>query len=199
MSEPWFKKYNDSFVKTLGQNDAGGYGVGTECIEGATVIVAGIHHLDQSENVGKRHIWLECLDERGDRIERVTFAYTWQGRRGLPLTVLADKPAWEPAANIPMDMGEIVTCWVLGMPGVDLTISDRAFGLSTSHPDEPPGNTLGHHSFLVVFQRVLVALPSPQPLPSTPGLGPGPDLDAAIIAIGGAIATLERALQALSR
>jgi hypothetical protein len=41
----------------------------------------------------------------------------------------------------------------LGLP------SDRVENLHTGHPDEAPGNTLFHHSFLVVFQRTKVAAP----------------------------------------
>ena len=50
--------------------------------------------------------------------------------------------------------GQVYAVEALGLP------SDRVENMHTSHPDEPPGNTLFHHSFLVVYQRMIAGQPT---------------------------------------
>lgn len=124
--------------------------------------VIGVHHLLPRENFGNHHVYLEALDEDGNRLKTPTIwaGWTWEGRRPderadpVPL----DKPDFEAAGNITMHFGQKVTVWIKG-PGRDAQDkSDRVENLHTAHADEPlPDGTLlnsvGHHSFYVVFQR----------------------------------------------
>jgi len=168
MAAPWFTKYNDSFTKTPGQNDAAPYGVTVEYRADAIFQVIGIHHLDQSENRGNHHIFIDVLDSQGKRIQNAIIAWTWQGRKDkTPLLLTLDKPPNEPAGNIPLQYQQTITLWVWSPNEYG---SDRVSGIHTRHPDEPPGNTWGHHSFYIVFQRTD---PPPPPLPPTPGGGQG--------------------------
>lgn len=142
-------------------NDATGYGV--EVV--AADVSAGtpywravlVHHLTPDENHANHHLFLDVLDEQGDRIAGARGRVTWEGGEQV---ITVDKPANEPGINFPMWKWQICTVEMLDLP------SDRVTGLHTGHPDEPPGmgNTLFHHSFLVHFQR---AVKDTQP-------GPGP-------------------------
>jgi hypothetical protein len=124
--------------------------------------VIGIHHLLPRENFSKHNVYVEALDESGQRIRNpIAWAgWTWEGRRSneradpLPL----DKPDFEAAGNIAMHFGQIVSVWIKGLGRDASDKSDRVENIHTAHPDEPlPDgsllNTLGHHSFYVVFQR----------------------------------------------
>ncbi len=124
--------------------------------------VIGVHHLLPRENFSKHNVYLEALDESGQRIRNpIAWAgWTWEGRRSneradpLPL----DKPAYETAGNIAMHFGQVVSVWIKGLGRDANEKSDRVENIHTTHPDEPlPDgsllNTLGHHSFYVVFQR----------------------------------------------
>jgi hypothetical protein len=53
--------------------------------------------------------------------------------------------------------------WALGQPGGELP-SDVVTGIHTGHPDEGIGNTLFHHSFGIIFQKVQ-APPVPTTIP----------------------------------
>jgi len=147
-------------------NDAQQYGVRiveTDAAEGEVYWkVIGIHHLLPRENFSNHHVYLEALDEEGRRI-RNPFAWagwTWEGRqpheRADP--VVLDKPDYEPAANIAMHFAQTISVWIRGLSRDANAKSDRVENLHTRHPDEPlPDgsllNTVGHHSFYVVFQR----------------------------------------------
>lgn len=172
MPAPWFKKYNDWYLKTPGQNDAAPYGVAAEYRDGAAYTLIGIHHLDQSENRGNHHVYVDVLDEKGARIPNAVVAYTWQGRKEGALTVACDKPADEPACNIPLQSAQTVTVWVWTLNDYG---SDHVTGIHTRHTDEPSGNTWGHHSFYLVFQRHPI-VPGPStgaPTPTVPPADPG--------------------------
>jgi hypothetical protein len=129
-------------------NDAEAYGVR---IVPATVSpgsqlwrVTRVHHLTPEENGGRHHIFLDVLDENKQRIMGSQLRVTWQGGEQL---VTIEKPLTEPGGNFPMWKGQVCAVEAVGLP------SDRVENLHTGHPDEAPGNTLFHHSFLVVFQR----------------------------------------------
>lgn len=124
--------------------------------------VIGVHHLLPRENFSKHNVYVEALDEAGQRVKNpIAWAgWTWEGRRSneradpLPL----DKPPYETAGNIAMHFGQIVSVWIKGLGRDANDKSDRVENIHTTHPDEPlPDgsllNTLGHHSFYVVFQR----------------------------------------------
>lgn len=124
--------------------------------------VIGVHHLTPEENRFNHHIYIEALDEAGNRLVGPDpwAGWTWEGRepsqeaRPQPL----DKGANEPAGNIPLGKRQIATVWINGFASAAADKSDRVTNLHTGHPDEPRvqgelWNSLFHHSFYVVFQR----------------------------------------------
>ncbi len=144
-------------------NDAGAYGVlvvPADVPAGATYWRAvRVHHLLPAENQGRHHLFLDALDEAGNRSFGAQARVTWPDGEQ---TITVDKPLGEPGANFPMWKWQICAVEMLGLP------SDRVENLHTGHPDEPPGlgNTLFHHSFEVVYQRAVSgAVPPPPPPP----------------------------------
>ena len=147
-------------------NDAVNYGVRlveADVAEGETYWkVLGIHHLLPRENFSKHNIYLEALDEQGQRIQNPPAfgGWTWEGRRSHERAnpVPLDKPQYEAAGNLAVYFGQVVSVWINGTSPDGREKSDRVENLHTTHPDEPlPDgsllNTLGHHSFYIVFQR----------------------------------------------
>ena len=166
------KQYNNRFLDHLKQtgaafDDAGPkYGVRIEPADvaaGETYWRAiGVHHLTPEENQANYTIFIEALDESGQRVAGapVWAGWTWEGRqpdeeaRPQPL----DKGANEPAGNIPVDKGQVLSVWIAGPSANAADKSDRVTHLHTDHDDErgPGGelwNSRFHHSFYVVFQR----------------------------------------------
>jgi hypothetical protein len=139
-------------------NDATAYGVAISPIEvpvGAPFWqVTRVHHLTPEENHGNHHIYLDALDEAGQRINGAKARVTWEG--GEQVTTI-DKPPSEPGTNFPMWKWQVCAVEMLDLP------SDRVINLHTGHPDEPPGagNTLFHHSFHVDFRRSIKLSPRP--------------------------------------
>ncbi|NOZ49845.1 MAG: hypothetical protein GXP37_07315 [Chloroflexi bacterium] len=133
-------------------NDATAYDVrivAAEVTHGATYWkVIRVHHLTPEENQGRHHIFIDALDEEGLRLYGAKVLIEWDGGSE---TVVIDKPATEPGANLPMWKWQVCAAAMLDMP------SDRVENLRTDHPDEGSGNTLFHHSFEIVFQRAVAA------------------------------------------
>lgn len=134
----------------------------------------GVHHLTPEENAGGHSVFLEALDENGKRIP-AWIGWTWAGRQShepaRPIRI--DKPINEAGADIALFAHQKVNVWVLGMDRANAEISDTVTNLHTGHPDEGHGNTWGHHSYYVVFQRTVKKAgetppPAPDPEP-TPG------------------------------
>ena len=167
------QQYNTRYVLNLQNggeplNDAAAsYGVKVveaDAAEGETYWrVIGVHHLLPRENFSKHNIYLEALDENGQRIKNppISVGWTWVGRRAEERAnpVLLDKPDSEAAGNISVHFGQIVSVWI------NQDKSDQVINLHTNHPDEPlPDgsllNTIGHHSFYIVFQRTKKATAS---------------------------------------
>lgn len=195
------KQYNNRFLDHFKQtgapfDDAGPrYGVR---VQAAAVAVGetywrvvGVHHLTPEENQGNHAVFIEALDESGQRVAGppVWVGWTWEGRqaheeaRPQPL----DKGANEPAGNIPVNKGQALSIWIAGQSANAADKSDQVANLHTAHPDErgPGGelwNSVFHHSFYVVFQRTRKAagagVPTPPPPapppPSPPPAGPLP-------------------------
>jgi len=109
-----------------------------------------VHHLSPAENHGNHNVYVDLLDEDGNRIYGAKTRMTWQGGQG---EATIDKPENEPGTNFPVWKHQVVTVEGMGLP------SDKVVNLHSGHPDEagPPawGNTLFHHSFYVVFQRTI--------------------------------------------
>lgn len=162
---PWHSDYNAKFLANPGQNDAEAYGVtialATVPLNQAYFRIIGIHHLTGAENVGNHHVYLEVLDENGQRINGAFVGFV---NNNLTGSVMIDKGDNEPGANIPMNSGDTFNVKASGLT------SDEAKGFHTRHKDEEIGNTWGHHSYYVVFQRT-PAGSEPDPIPDpTPGL-----------------------------
>lgn len=145
----WHTKYINQFlVTTPGYNDAILYGASTvrPAAQGSQYFaIIGIHHLTGLENHGQHNVFCEVLDEQGQRLKDVILIVS--NVNNTVSHVTADKPDKEPAASIPMWGNDTLTISVSGnVP------SEKVTGLHTRHADEEAGNTLGHHSFLVVWQ-----------------------------------------------
>ena len=144
--------------------------------------VIGVHHLLPDENRSNHHVYLEALDENGQRVRPATWAdFTWEGRQSGQVAgpVPLDKPDNEAAGNIALHDGQIVSVWMKGMSREAQDKSDRVENLDIIHPDEPgPSgelwNTIGHHSFYLIFQRTrkaaatTTAATAPAATPATP-------------------------------
>lgn len=116
--------------------------------------VVGVHHLTGKENMGNHHIYCDVLDEDGKRLNGSRLVMT-QGT-SAPLHAIIDKPAAEAGTNFPMWSTTLATVAVDSPDDAPLP-SEAAIGIRSSHPDEEVGNTWGHHSFFVVFQRTALA------------------------------------------
>jgi hypothetical protein len=141
-------------------NDAVAYGV---TIEPAQVAdgqlywrVIGVHHLLPPENEGNHTILVEALDESGNRIRQGNgfAASQWHGQTGDPDVKALDKASYDPmGCDFPMGKEATYAVWMRGDTREAKDPTDRVDQLHTRHKDEGPDNTIGHHSFFVVFQR----------------------------------------------
>lgn len=52
-------------------------------------------------------------------------------------------------------------------------LGERVIGLSSNHPDNGDGNTIGHHSFFICFQEIDPDDPGPEPEPEPDPEPPG--------------------------
>lgn len=119
--------------------------------------VIGIHHLTPEENQGKHAVYIDVVDEAGNRVHNpnLRLRWGWEGQRPDEQTApkLLDKPDSEPATNLDLYKGQHLWVQIEG----DGLPSDRVCNCHTNHPDEPgphgeTWNSLGHHSFYVLFQ-----------------------------------------------
>lgn len=164
-----FLGYNRQFMDNPAPaplNDATGYGVRIAQADAATGDhywrVIGVHHLTPDENKRRHHVYVDLLDEQGQRVSdpNLRLAFNWEGNQEPPPEPKRlDKPANEPAADVPLNKEATYRVWVTGAGPSD-TVTD----LHTRHPDENDSqgeaqNTIGHHSYYVVFQRARKAAP----------------------------------------
>lgn len=162
------KNYIAKFLANPGQNDAVLYGVSivppTPALpEGQPYYrVLGIHHLSGPENSGRNNIFLDVLDEQGQRIGPPwpIVDWTWEGKRPNEVAgvVVLDKPKEEPGGNIGLGAAQIASVWVAGRP------SEKVVGIQTAGVEgvtEEPGNHRYHNSFYVVFQRTIKGTTTP--------------------------------------
>lgn len=158
-------------------NDAGNYGasiVPAQASEAWRCI--GIYHLTPTQNNRRHNVFIEVLDESGRRTNQPQIAFSrWMGN-AVELRSL-DKPDGEPAADIDIYNEDTITLWVAGaLP------SDSVGNLHTRHNDEGVQNTVGHHSYYVVFQLkrgTVVVVPPVEPPVLPPPVDPPtePDVD----------------------
>lgn len=157
-------------------NDAVAYGVSIEQAdvpEGALYWEVGaVHHLTPNENRGKHHAFVNLFDQEGHDLgaepneisDRPQVRVEWP--TGSEIITL-EKP-WpdEPMGNFPLWSNQVASLQVIS----ELD-SDRVVGIHTGHPDEPRlpdgtlGNTLNHHSFLVVCRLAIKSCTPSEPPP----------------------------------
>lgn len=145
--------------------------------------IVGIHHLTGPENHGQHHLFVEVLNDQGERIQNSQV--TVRRNDQPPALLTLDKPAHEPGTNTHMHFNDnlsITVNWE-GLP------SETAFGFHTRHDDDdPPGTTRGHHSYYIVFQKSAGVTDQPSD-PTDDGIGVSPpadgsDLEAELWAVG---------------
>jgi hypothetical protein len=103
-----------------------------------------VHHLTPEENHYRHHIFLDAVDEKGERLYGTIFNISWDGGSD---TVMVEKHPPEAGADFPMWKWQICSVEAVGAP------SDRVVNLRTDHPQEGEGNDLFLHSFAVTFLR----------------------------------------------
>lgn len=146
------------------------YGVSVVGVPSATWKVKSVRKLTPDENKGKHHVYINVLDENGNRIidSNLKIGWGWEGQRqdeNAPPYLLDKNEQY--AANVPIWRGQIISVWVEGEP------SDIVKGMHTSHPaeigsDGKAGSDYGHHSFEVIFEYSnSVILPEPPIEPPT--------------------------------
>jgi hypothetical protein len=157
-------------------NQAADYGINViKAPTGPAWRCIGIFKLAPQENRGRHNVFVDVLDENGLRTRQPTINWTWY-MDAPTQTVRLDKPDNEPATNIPVEKSYTVTLSVNG----DGLPSDSVGGIHTRHRDEGEGNTYGHHSFHIVFQRQDSAVVLP-PVPVDPPVTPPTGIDAAAL------------------
>ena len=168
--------YNREFLSKVKSeepifNDAVQYGVGVKALADTSVPlnaqqywrVIGIHHLTGNENRGNHHAYCDVVDEDGRRLNGARLVLT-EGN-AAPVYAVVDKPPNEAGTNFPLwskTRASVAVTW----PGDNPLPSETATGIRIDHPDEEVGNTWGHHSFYVVFQRTNIPKqeePAPEP------------------------------------
>lgn len=133
------------------ENDAEPYGVRVHPLPGEAYFkVARVHHLTPDENRGMQNLFLDVLDEDGNRLYGATVNVKNSLDQLLPVRI--DKPAHEPGGNLPMFMGTTYEVEGVVVEGQAVP-TQRVSGFHTNHPSDGPGNDVGQHSFLVVLQR----------------------------------------------
>lgn len=168
--QEFIKKWLDS----PGLNDAVGYGVSINVKSTRELVlgelywkIIGVHHLTPSENAGKHNLYLDTLNGSGE-ISRHEIVWGWEGQRldEVSRNIVLDKPSIEPSGNIDIYWGQKVWAKVFSPYP-----SETVLNVHTMHPDEPGGNTLGHHSFHVAWQ--LIQYGQEPPAPPDPDPEPG--------------------------
>jgi len=169
-------QYQQQFVENHKEgnppiNDAIEYGVAIEPCrpeEGEFYWkIIGLHHLTPEENVGKHNLFMDVLDAAGGRVEPFfEVDWTWEGRRPDEAAppVRLDKPQNEPGGNLSVWINQTVSAWVTD----DNECSDTIGNVHTRHADESGGNTVGHHSFYVVWMLAEAGEEPDPPLPPLP-------------------------------
>lgn len=144
-------------VPTVTINHAEAYGVGiSHNGERPRWNVVSVYHLSGAENGGAHNVFVKVLLPNGerDRNQDLRIGWSWEGQQPGEVAQPArlDKPDGERGhGDIPIEKGVIATVWIEG----DGSHSDYVYGLHSMHPDEEAGNTWGHHSFVIVFQKAV--------------------------------------------
>jgi len=119
-----------------------------------------VRHLSADENRGKHNVYVDVVDESGQRVRRddLRIRWRWLGQRydeyAKPAALdKPDSPLEFGHGNIDLSKGVQATVWI----GTDdATVSDEVGPFHTYHRDERAsdgrlGNSIGHHSFYAKF------------------------------------------------
>ena len=112
-----------------------------------------ITKLDGNSNRGKQNIFVRVWDEKGIREMRPDLRIKVEGGPSVEFARL-DKPTdimERGHGDVPMYAS---TTYNISITDSRNPSSDKVIGLHTRHPDEEPGNTWGHHSYLLEFKYV---------------------------------------------
>lgn len=157
---------------SVNQAEAYGVKIETSTATGTCWRAVLVRHLSPSENRGKQNLFVDVVDETGVRVFDDRLRIAWFDHPGdltADYTRLdkPDTPLEFGDGNVPISKAQTLTAWVHG----DGLPSDRVVGIHTRHPDEDTGNSWGHHSFYVRFQRTTKAVTvPPTDKPSDPTL-----------------------------
>jgi hypothetical protein len=157
-----FPDFRARFLAHPGQNDAAAFGITVDPRPNAHYRVRGVHWLTAEENNHEHHFFADVVDEQGRRLFGATINYEWEGMQNYqrPPGVRVEKlPLTDAGANIPVNIGQKITAWVLD------GVSDIVRGFHTYWPKTGDGDSEGHHSVYVLWQRVTDGEPEPIPVP----------------------------------
>lgn len=158
--------------------------------------VALAHHLSASENEGGRGVYVDLVDAEGHLLRGLPLriGWTWEGRRAdeAAPSYAMDKPANEPAGNVPLFMDAKTAVWLETVDG--RPVSERVQWLSSKIQDGVTGNTMGHNSFYIIFRE---RNPNAKPVDPTPvdPVTPAP----AVTELQALVNTIDANVQALKR
>jgi hypothetical protein len=106
------------------------------------------YHLTPDENAGGNSVYVEALDEQGERTTEPLV--NWTCTLGGPIESNdLTSSSTEPATKINMRRFDTITCWI----NDGVLDSDSVGNIYTRHADEAPGNSYGSHSYFLVFQK----------------------------------------------
>lgn len=143
-------------------NDAANYGVSIMRTKAANCWrCIGAYHLTPSQNRGRHNVFIECLDENGNRVKDAVISWTESMDRPTQ-TKRPDKPDNEPATDIPLNAQDTVTVTVSDGIARD---SDSVGNLHFRHTHL---GDWGHHSYYLVWQRQSGIVTEPPPVEPPP-------------------------------
>lgn len=105
-------------------------------------------HLSQQENSRNHHVFVRVYGLDGSRYTPDTVSIDVNDSLLYPLNKLSTEIE-RGHGDVPMWPEDTLTVEIYNRGGYP---SDRVVGLHPRHPEQPPGNTLYHHSFYLEFQ-----------------------------------------------
>lgn len=150
-----WRKLNAEFIRNP-ENRAEDYGITIAQTDrkGVAWRCIGVYHLTPEENGRRHNIFIDVLNESGQRVSNARITWGWDD---TPHDLRLAKPDNEPAGDIPIFAGANIWLHV----SREFGDGDKVLNIRSTHRDEGTGNTLGHHSFYVVFQRRVVQVDPP--------------------------------------
>jgi hypothetical protein len=114
-----------------------------------------VRRLSGSENVGSRNVFVKVFKANGDRDrnQNLRIGWTWEGKRpdeqAPPAKLDKGDRNERGHGDVPINKFQKITVWVEG----DGIASDRVTDMHTGFVSDGPGNSWGHFSYEVIFQR----------------------------------------------